>query len=176
MLEEKIQSNQENDRTQAQISESQLNLLMSKYQNEQNLQAGILAGIAAALIGGVLWAGITAATKYQIGWMAVGVGFLVGFALRYFGKGVNQIFGIIGAVLSLLGCVIGNFLTVVIMVAFGENVSIFSLLAKINFEIIISVLTETFGFMDLIFYGIAVYEGYRFSFRRISEEDLQQLS
>jgi hypothetical protein len=30
----------------------------------------------------------------------------------------------------------------------------------------------TFNPMDLLFYGIAVYEGYRFSFREITKKDL----
>ena len=32
-------------------------------------------------------------------------------------------------------------------------------------------LIETFDFMDLLFYGIAIYEGYRFSFRNMTEEE-----
>jgi len=34
----------------------------------------------------------------------------------------------------------------------------------------------TFHPTDLLFYGIAVYEGYRFSFRRLSDADLAGLA
>lgn len=38
------------------------------------------------------------------------------------------------------------------------------------------ILTATFQVMDLLFYAIAVYEGYRFSFRRIPEEETRRLT
>lgn len=34
------------------------------------------------------------------------------------------------------------------------------------------VMVATFSPMDLLFYGIAVYEGYKLSFRRVSPEDM----
>jgi hypothetical protein len=37
-------------------------------------------------------------------------------------------------------------------------------------------MTATFSVMDLLFYGIAIYEGYRFAFRKIRPEELQGLS
>jgi hypothetical protein len=43
---------------------------------------GAFAGVAVAIIGVIVWAILTATTKYQSGWMALGVGAPVGFALR----------------------------------------------------------------------------------------------
>jgi hypothetical protein len=31
---------------------------------------------------------------------------------------------------------------------------------------------DSFNGMDLFFYGIAIYEGYRFSFRNLNEDEL----
>ena len=50
--------------------------------HEQSLPMGLMAGAGAALLGAIGWAVITALTKFQIGFMAVGVGFLVGTAVR----------------------------------------------------------------------------------------------
>lgn len=136
---------------------------MDKAEN-QNLAMGIAGGIGAAIVGAVLWAAITVTTDYQIGWMAVGVGFLVGYAVRRFGKGRDQAFGIAGAVISLLGCLAGNMLTVVIVVSRQENIAIAAILSRLTPGVIVSLLQETFQVMDLLFYGIAVYEGYKFSF------------
>jgi len=119
---------------------------------------------------------ITALTSFQIGWMAVGVGFLVGFSVRYFGKGVDQIYGIIGAVFALLGCLTGNFLTVVYFVSVESQASFWSLLVGVDLTVIFNVIVETFEFIDLIFYGIAVYEGYRISFRKMTEQELKQIT
>jgi len=144
--------------------------------DNQNLLSGTLAGVAVALLGAGLWGGITAVTKYQIGWMAIGVGFLVGMAVRTFGKGIDKSFGIAGAGISLLGCMAGNLLAVCIMVSQQEQVPFSQILSGLTPEVATGLMTATFNPMDLLFYGLAVYAGYRFSFRRISAEELAKLT
>src|ERR1043165_39906 len=48
--------------------------------SEQSIPMAVLTGGVAALIGAIGWAIVTATTHFQIGFMAVGVGFLVGLA------------------------------------------------------------------------------------------------
>ncbi len=141
--------------------------LLQEMRDNQNLVFGIAAGVVAASVGAVLWAVITAITNYQIGWMAVGVGALVGFAIRWAGKGVDSSFGIAGAVISLLGCVAGNFLAVVIITSRHESIPIIEILSRINPGIFVLVMKDTFQAMDVLFYGLAVYEGYKFSVVRV---------
>ena len=138
---------------------------IEKLRSEQNLPFGILAGTAAALVGAGIWAGITAATEYQIGFMAIGVGILVGLAVRVGGKGLDPIFGIIGAVLAGLGCGLGNLLAGGIFLAAREQVGILQVLSALDFELAKALMVAMFNPIDLLFYGLAIYEGYRFSFR-----------
>ncbi len=135
----------------------------------QNLPLGLIAGVVAAVIGAVIWALITVTINYQIGWMAVGVGFLVGYAIRYFGKGTDPIFGITGSVIALLGCIVGNILTAVILVRNQEQVGLMAVLSLLTPGMIMDLLKETFQPMDLLFYGIAVYEAYKFSIMPAAE-------
>jgi len=128
-----------------------------------NLPLGIAAGSVAALIGGVLWAVITVVTEYQIGFMAVGVGFLVGAAVGKFGHGQDNVYRIAGAVLALLGCVLGNFFTLIGFAARSEGVSVFAMLTQIDFSAVPGVMASTASPMDFLFYGIAIYEGYKLS-------------
>ena len=148
---------------------------MQRLRSEQNLILAILAGGAAALLGAVIWAAITMVISYQIGWMAVGVGFLVGYAVRTFGKGIDRSYGVIGAGWSLAGCAAGNLLAVVGLVSQHQNVPLIDVLEKLDPEVIASLMQATFNPMDLLFYGIAVYEGYRFSFRQITKSDLTKI-
>src|SRR5215213_3438047 len=85
-----------------------LEQLMNSIKSRQSLSMAILGGLIASLVAALLWAIITYATKFQIGFMAIGVGFLVGYAVNYFGKGVTTAFGIVGAAFSLFGCILGN--------------------------------------------------------------------
>ena len=158
--------------TPPQFDEAQLQYALEQLRNEQNLAMGATAGAAAALIGAVLWAVITVVAGFQIGWMAVGVGFLVGIAIRTFGKGLDKTFGIAGAVLALLGCLLGNLLAVCGMIASQEGMGFFEVLSELEPAVVGELMTATFSPMDLLFYGIAVYEGYTLSFRRLTEQEL----
>ena len=136
---------------------------------------GIVGGIIAALIGAAAWAGVTVLTNYQIGWMAVGVGFIVGYAVRVLGKGLSKVYGVVGAVLALTGCLAGNLFSVCAVLSKQEAIPFFDLLSRLNPLIIMDLMKATFSPIDLLFYGIAVYEGYRFSFRQITQEELAGL-
>lgn len=152
-----------------------LELARQRLASEQKLGAGIAAGAVAAVGGAALWAAITVFTGYQIGFMAVGIGFLVGWAVRAAGKGVDKTFGIAGAVLALLGCLAGNLLAVVGLVAKQEGIPFFDLLPRLDPNVAIELMKASFSPIDLLFYAIAVYEGYRLSFRRLTAAEAKEL-
>ena len=158
-----------------QVDPAQLQYAVEQLRAQQNLLGGALAGLAAALLGAAIWAGITFATHFQIGWMAVGVGFLVGVAVRSFGRGIDKVFGIVGAAFSLLGCAVGNLLAVCGAVARQENMAFMDVLSSLDPGIVQELMVATFSPMDLLFYAIAIYEGYRLSFRQLSHEELRAL-
>ncbi len=157
----------------ASLDPAMVEVAMRRLRDQQNLGAGILAGAVAAVAGAVSWALVTVVTEYQIGWMAVGIGFLVGYAIRAAGKGVDPVFGLAGALLALLGCLLGNLMTVCYFVSQGEGIPMMDLIPQLTPEIVIELMTATFSPMDLLFYAIAVYEGYQLSTRPVTEEDLQ---
>ena len=128
-----------------------------------NLPFALAAGIVAAIVGAAIWAGITVATEYQIGWMAVGVGFLVGIAVRRFGMGSTPVYGVIGAVFAVVGCVLGNFLSLVGFISMNEETSFFATLGAIDYAQVPTILIETGSPIDLLFYVLAISAGYRTS-------------
>jgi len=136
---------------------------------EQNFPLAVLAGVVAALVGAGIWAGVTIVTGYQIGYMAIGVGFLVAMAIRVAGKGLSRIYQILGAGLSLAGCLIGNFITVYYYIGQTEGLGFFEVMTLINPAAIPEVMMSTFSAMDLLFYGIDIDEGYRLSLRQLPE-------
>lgn len=128
-----------------------------------SLPMALLAGLLAAAAGAGAWALVTVLTRMQIGWMAVGIGFLVGLAVRRFGKGSAPSFQVLGAVLSLLGCVAGNLLAVCIFAARNENLPLTAILAGLTPSTAVRLIVETFSPMDLLFYALSIYEGYKFA-------------
>ena len=145
--------------------------------SQQNFLAAIGGGLISAIVGAVVWAAVTVVTKYQIGWMAVGLGVIVGLAVRKYGKGISPAYGCIGAVLSLIGCLLGNLLSYGGFVAQQQGLPLIQteLMLLSNPMAAVELLKATFEPMDVLFYAIAVYEGYRFSFNEISEAQLAAL-
>lgn len=127
-----------------------------------NLIFGIIAGGFAALIGAIVWAGITYATNMVIGYIAIGVGFLVGLAMRKFGRGSTQVFGIAGAMLALAGCLLGDLLAGVAIASKEFDVSMAVVFQSLHPDIVLSIIKENSPIGWLI-YGIAVYTGYKYS-------------
>ena len=104
--------------------------------------------------------------------MAVGVGFLVGYGNRVLGKGIDKVYGITGGIIALVSALLGNFLATLGFLANALEMGYLDVLVGFNYAMTLELMMETFSVMDLLFYGIAVYEGYRFSFRKITKEQL----
>lgn len=149
--------------------------LMEKFRMEQKLLPAIIAGSVATLVGAALWCLITVSTHTQIGYMAIAIGALVGFVMRKVGKGIDPVFGIAGAIIAFLGVALGNYFSLIGLVAEDQGMNFFEVLSAIDFSIVIEVMKEDFGFIDVIFYAVAIVEGYRFSFRKIDGDTLYHI-
>jgi hypothetical protein len=114
-------------------------------------------------------------TEYQIGYMAIGVGFLAGYGVRILGKGVDKSFQYAGAALSLAGCLAGNLAVIVVMASMEIGVGTAELVARLTPGIIIELYKATFNAMDLVFYALALSVGYRMSLRSIPQSELDKL-
>lgn len=126
-----------------------------------SLPKAIAAGVVAALIGGAVWGGIEMATGYQIGWIAIGIGFICGFAVRAAGKGRTTPFRVVGAACSLAGCFFGA------LWAFDHALAAEMTKQGIQVELgimdEIQLLVENTGVITWVIFAIAVWEGWKFS-------------
>ena len=158
------------------IDQMKLQMLMQQIRDNQNLAAAIFGGAIAATLGAAAWAAVTVVTSWQLGILAIGIGFLVGFAVQKLGQGVDVVFGITGAVLALAGCLLGNYLAVCALLAEELGLDFFRVLNQMDMETAIDMMIETFSPTDLLFYGFAVYYGYRYSFRQLTEEEMASVA
>jgi hypothetical protein len=149
--------------------------IIERLRMEQNLLSGGISGVIVGVIGAILWGVITVITGFQIGYMAIGIGAIVGLAIRHFGNGIDPIFGFWGAVVSLFSVLLGNFFSIIGFIAHDQELGYFETLLGFDYSLLGTVMGLTFSIMDLVFYGIALYAGYKFSFRVITEKDLMEL-
>jgi hypothetical protein len=99
------------------LDPARIQRFLEQARSEQNLPLAILAGGASAFGAAFLWALVKVLTEYQIGWMAIGVGIVVGVAVRTVGRGIDRRFGVVGAGFSLVGCLVGNLFTIAAVAA-----------------------------------------------------------
>lgn len=145
--------------------------IAGRLRDEQDMGQGLVACSVAALLGAAGWAALTVLTGYKIDMMALGVGYLVGYAMRFFGKGMDQIFGIVSAIFALAGCVLGNLLAACSLLALKQGTPLLEELTRLDLEQAIALLTQSFHPLDIVFYGMAIYTAYQQAFRVVSEEE-----
>ena len=83
-----------------------------------------------------------------------------------FGDGEDFTFGIIGATLSLFGCLFGNLLSICAFISRDpRNPSFFTVLFDVisHFDKLKSVFAAHFQLIDLLFYAIAIVAGFKVS-------------
>jgi hypothetical protein len=157
------------------LDQMKLQMMLQQIRDNQNMPMAILGGAVAAVVGAAVWAAVTVATGWQIGFMAIGVGFLVGWTVRKMGQGIDQSFGIVGAVMSLFGCVLGNYLSICGFIAQEYGVGYFDVLGTVDWETAFNLMAETFNVIDILFYALALYYGYKYSIRGLTEEELRSV-
>jgi len=132
---------------------------------EENIPFGILAGAIAAAVGAAIWMGITVATGVHVGYVALGVGALVGLAVRQVGHGRSVIFGIIGAVLTLVGCLGGEILTMVQLSTSPQH-DFYNVLTTIDLTQVVSRILDKADPIMYFIYALGIFEGYKLSIRK----------
>ena len=140
-------------------------LSVAQIRANQNFALAVPAGLVAALAGAILWAGVVYFTHVKLGLIVVAVGVLVGYAIRAAGNGVDQKFGILGGACAALGWALGTALTDVAFLAQGAGRSALDVVQALSASQISALMARAADPMDLVFLAIAVWEGYKFSFK-----------
>ena len=99
--------------------------------NKGYLLGAVIGGVAAGALCTWLWTLIVGLTNYEHSYYAIAVGAIVGFAVRWVGRGETVMFGIVAAVCAVVSCFLGEYLSFV----------------------------ET-DFLSVVFYGVAAVEAF----------------
>lgn len=135
----------------------------SRRRRSSSVQRAILAGMTAAVLTGSCWAGIIFAFEIRLGYLAIAVGASVGWAVRNYGRGRSEVFGLIAILCALFGCAIGDILGGCALLAEHADVSFWRVLTSFNGKAFAEVLHLMFSPLDAVFYLIALFASYRFA-------------
>jgi len=141
----------------------------------QNFPAGTLAATIIGISFAILWGYLAFISGLRISLFNVVVGAAVAFGLRIFGKGIDQKFGIAGGVIVLICCLLGNYLSMIGVIANEEGLNYFEVIKTIGISNIPKKIKESFQLFDLFSYWFVVYVGYKYSFRKITEQTIDDL-
>jgi len=153
------------------VEPAQIAAMQRVFLGRPSFSGAIIGGLIGALGGAAAWAGITVATQYQIGFMAIGVGILVGKLVLKLGNGQSATYGVIGALFAMLGCLAGNVLTACWFISEEVKMPFMSVLSGLDVPTITELITASFDGMSLLFYAIAVWEGYKLSYHHITDSE-----
>jgi hypothetical protein len=132
----------------------------------QNFPRALLAGIASALAGAVLWAAIVFFTGIKGGALiAFFFGGFVGGAVRQAGKGVESIFGLLGGVCSMVGWVLGTTIGFAALMNLKDEASSWDAVMQVHPQQLVSI-AMNYGVIDLVMLVVAFAVAYRVSISR----------
>jgi hypothetical protein len=138
--------------------------------NPANLLGGILLGALGAVVATVLWILVVVITEYQLGIVAIAVGFIVGWATLFGASRKRSVLlAILSAVFTLLAMALSEYFIVrhfaiqqLAAEGYTGDVALFLPLADI-----IDIITESLGEnpTTLLFWAIALFEAFVIPFR-----------
>lgn len=118
-----------------------------------NVGLGILAAVVAAVVAGAVYGAIIGATKHEIGYAAVGVGFLVGFASGKVG-GRNPALPVLSAVFALIAVYFGQLLGEAMIAAKDYPVTVSELFFD-HFGLLNDAWKADSDFISYLFFAVA---------------------
>ncbi|MDQ0688497.1 hypothetical protein QF032_007533 [Streptomyces achromogenes] len=123
-----------------------------------NLALGLVVAVAVALVSAGIYGAIVGATEYEIGYAAVGVGFVIGFAAGRIG-GTNPVLPVLSALLSLGAVYLGQLIGIAMIGADELGVSATSLFTE-HFDVLTEGWSETADAMTFLFLGIGAFAAF----------------
>jgi hypothetical protein len=127
----------------------------------------ILAGLAAAIAGGVVWGLIVKSTDYEVGFVAWGIGFIAAMAILFATRGRRGLpLQVIAVACALIGIAIGKYLSFAWVISevakeqTGGAVD-FPVFSRDTIDLFFDELGTVFAWIDLLWAGLAVFTAWK---------------
>ncbi len=177
-VEDKIQPGEEEERLTPgpEVLEGMSGLVKDKLRRYQDFKAALIGGVLAALISALFWAVLDVGFGVPLLIQFLTKGMIIGQTVRYFGAGIDQKFGMLGGVLTLVSCTLGIFFTEIGLIARELNVGLLEVIKSFDYSHLPSLADDTINLTNLLLAGVSVYMGYFLSFRGFSSRELSKIN
>ena len=103
--------------------------MIAKVQVKTNPVVGLVLSVIFGLIGAVIWAVVTKVTGYNLGIIAILVGFLVSQGFVIAGRSNQVIWGVVAAGVTIVSMLLGKILIIVFFVSDEIGLSVLDVLS-----------------------------------------------
>ncbi len=139
---------------------------------QQRFHAGLIAAIVAGIAGALVWAAVSSRQDSRYALLAVGLGVVVGRAMRWQGKGIELRFRIAAACVAVVALAAGNVLVIVAYIARFFGLGYVEVMSRLSPAIIWEVLVTTTTLFDLLCYAVAIYYAAKLAPRQLTRGDM----
>ncbi|GAA0304872.1 hypothetical protein GCM10010302_49370 [Streptomyces polychromogenes] len=126
-----------------------------------NIGLGLVLAVLAAVVTAAAYGGIIGATEHQIGYAAVGVGFLIGLAAGRFG-GANPVLPVLSGLLALGAVYAGEIFGTALLIskAAGDKATLSEIVFD-HFSLVQEAWTEELGPLTILFFALGAYAAFQ---------------
>lgn len=145
--------------------------LAEKLLAEQNFPAAVIAGAVATVLAAVAYGMIVAKWEFSYGFMAAGVGIVIGLAMQFVGRGISMRFSVVATVYAIAGCLLGNMFALVTGLARATAASPIEVLQNSSLPALAERSVSHVSYVDLTFWFIAAFAAVFCARRPLSRAD-----
>jgi hypothetical protein len=117
-------------------------ILVDGVRSGNQFMLAVVAGVVMAIGCAFIWMVAAFFAGPKLDYLAVGVGVLIGFSIRFSGKGTTPFYGFLAMVLTLLSSLLGNVLGVMIS-GTHDNLDIFTVAQMVKLpDLVMGILTQ----------------------------------
>ena len=131
--------------------------LADKLISEQNFAAAVIVGAVATLLAAAAYGIIVATWAFSYGFVAAGVGIVIGLSMQFLGRGISMNFAVVATVYAIVGCVLGNLFRVIIELAQANATSPIDVLRNDSLSVLAEWSVSDVSFVDLVYWFVAVF-------------------
>ncbi len=131
--------------------------LADKLISEQNFAAAVIVGAVATILAAAAYGIIVATWAFSYGFVAAGVGIVIGLSMQFLGRGISMKFAVVATVYAITGCVLGNLFRVIIELAQANATSPIDALRNNSLSVLAEWSVSDVSFVDLVYWFVAVF-------------------
>ncbi len=164
-LNEKIDKTIDESGGPVEMSETEYDDLIDSINSKANYSLSIILGLVFGIVGAAIWAIISKVTGYNLGIVAILIGFLISQGFVIAGRSTKVVMGIVAAIIAVISILIGNIILAFLFISEYVDMTFFEVVQNFDYgNYLFELLQDIHTPFDIVFYPIAMMTAFRRSY------------